>query len=257
MSAILGPLLVLGFLIGIYALIFSGGRGRVGRPPSGVLTRLRSPTDAPLGVAALSGLALGGMVTVTDPHADGQSGLAIGVVLAVTLAMPAIQHLTLAACGLVGVIVAVWEALRFTSGEGSDGLVTAYRVALMALILACFGASVVIFGRGSALRGERGLALFGLVEVITFLAHPGNRDSLSLDGVGHATFLVVACGVACVLGWAASEYVLGIVALAVATATMLTNATVGDANAAWVGLVAAASAVVLTVAARALFDRSS
>ena len=255
MADILGPILVLAFLIGLYAFIFSGGKGRVGRPPKGVLTRLRDPTGSPLGVAAMCGLALGSMLTLWDSSANGQSGIAIGLILALALSIPAIEHLALLACGFViANILALINATLFVAGDGVDGLAAGYRLALMALLLACFVGASILFGRMSALRGERGLA-----------SRPGRDRHVPCPTRQPCDFRarrdrargipLGRCAVALALGWAASEYVLGIVALAVATLTLLEDSVAGNADSAWVGLVAAVSAVAFTALGRVLLRR--
>lgn len=254
MTGILGALLVLACLIGVYALLLGGIGGRRGRPPAGVLTRLRDPSKAPIAVAAMSGFALGTMSALTDSHADSSSGVMIGLLLAITLAIPGIGHLTLAACGLVGTIVAFWQLGIFLVGDG-DATSAAYRGALVGLLFACFALAIVLFDRSRALRGEVGLAFFGLVDVMTFLAQPGNRSTLSLDGVSHLAFLALVGAISFGLGWAASEYVLGVVALAVATVSFAESSVVGDARQAWIGLVAAGTAFGLTLVGRSLVAR--
>lgn len=243
MTEILQALLALGFLIGVYAFLFGSVRGRVGRPPSGIFTRRKSPADVPLSAAALTGLAVGSMLAVTEPAANQVSGLMIGIVVAGFLTPKSVRPQAVWVCGLVAAFVAFWQMGRFALGDDGSQSALVYRVALMLLIFASFCLGALVFDRGPAFKGERGLALFGLVEIVTFLARPTGRDLLYLDEVSHTAYLLIGCGVAGVLGWATSEYVLGIVAMAVATLTLMSDSVAGDARAAWLGLVAGTSAV--------------
>ena len=240
MSGIVNGLIVLFALIGTYAFMFRGLPGRNGRPPSGVATRLPDPTDAHWAVAGMGAYALGSTVTVTDPNANSTSGLAIGLLAALVFLVPGVKGLATPIFGVLGLLVGALQMVLFVSS--GDELTAVYRVTLMLLITVCFGASAVLFGRTRALSGTRGLALLGLVEIVSFLAFPANRSTLSLDGVSHTTYLFMACGLAVTLGWAASEYVLGVVTLAVLTTSYLANAVIGDADQAWVGFVAAVAA---------------
>lgn len=247
MDDIFGALILMCAFIGLYAFMFRGTTGRVGRPPRGFLTRGKSPTDAPLGLAAMGAYALGSAAGLTNEEAGGSTGLLIGLLVALVVVVPGVRQLSGPVFDVLGVTLALWAMISFALGDGDD-LGTFYRVSLMALILACFVGAIFLFGRLSAFRGGRGLALLGLVDIVTFLASPSTQDSLSLSAVDHLTFLVVAGGIAFALGFLASEYVLGVVAFAVVSVSLLNEAVVGNANSAWVALVATLSAVGFVIA---------
>ncbi len=247
MRELLSLLLVLGCLILIIRFILGGGRGRVGRPPAGVLTRYVSPTDSVVPAAALGGYAMGTAIVITDPHADEQTGILIGLLIAVFVAFPAAQRFTIPALGVVGAVCALIQMGNIMWGGEYDALKTAYRAALVLLVFTSFVAGTVIFDRASALKGERGLALLGVVDVVGFLVRPTGADLFDIDQVGHAAFLLCAGGIAFALGWAASEAVLGLVGIAVVGLTVLLNAPDG-----WLGVVAALSAAAFTAVGRGI-----
>jgi hypothetical protein len=64
-----------------------------------------------MGVVAMSGFAHWGVVTVTDPAANGQSGVVIGLLLAITLAIAGFSTRPWA-CGLLAFSPWGWSADR-------------------------------------------------------------------------------------------------------------------------------------------------
>ncbi|WP_244929971.1 hypothetical protein [Nocardioides sp. W7] len=250
MSEILTAVLVLVALAGVYALLLGRMPGRVGRPPRGFLTRQGDPSGTPLGTAALAGLAIGGALVLLNPAADTGTGALVGLVVGLLVSRPAFLPVVLPLFGWTGVVLALVGLVRFVVGTdpAGDDLRVTYRAALAGLLLAAFALGLLVHGLRAAV-GRRGLALLAVVDLVTMLAHPGNRDTLALDPVGHLTYLAVAGGFAFLVGLLASEFVLGALALALATVTLAADAVAGDARSAWVGLVAAgvAVAVLLTV----------
>lgn len=262
MTNIVGTLVLLAALMGVFAILFRGVLPKHrGRGVGGILTRLTSPSDAPIAAAALCAMTLAAALSRADRLADSSSAIAIGVILGVMVAVPGCQHLTIAACGVVGFALALVDAGRYVFGVSEFGyLALAFRVSLMLLVLACFWLAVVLFDRRSALRGERGLALFGLVEIATFLAAPTGRDIFGFGHVSATAYVVAGCVLAFVVGFAVSEYLLGLIAIALAVTVWFGNAVFGDAGngdprAAWLGLVAAVVAGVIVLATSAVFRR--
>jgi hypothetical protein len=90
--------------------------------------------------------------------------------------------------------LAAWEAVLFIRGDSEfDAWTSGFRASLMLLVFATFVLGVVIFNRGKAIHGHRGLALFGLIEIITFAAAPSGRDIFELAAGGAGTYIVVCC----------------------------------------------------------------
>jgi hypothetical protein len=247
-TGILTGLLVIALLLWILRFIVGGGKGRVGRPPTGFLTRFKDPRSAPLPAAALGGYALASALVILDPTTtDVTSGIMVGVVVAVALAVRAIERYSVLALGFVGLFcgVVVAHDFVFHHRHHNDPQTSTYRAALMLLIFACFVAATVLFDRAAALHGERGLALLGIVDVVTFLASPRGFDTLSMSPVNHGLFVLGACAAAFLLGAAVSEATLGLVAMAVLVVDLAFSK---DNH--LPAVVAALSAVVLTAAAR-------
>lgn len=244
MTGLLGPLLAVAFLFGIFAFMFRGTRGRVGRPPSGVMTRQRSPGDTRWVAAAMGGLAIGSALGAYF-HADTVTGVVVGGLLGVLLVIPMLEIFTRLALNAIAFVLSLVAAAVFIAGAGGfDALSSAYRILVIVSILAAFGVGVFVSGGyRAALRGDRGLELFGIVEVATFLAAPSGRDAMSLGVLTNATYLPIAAGVAALIGWAASEYVLGVLALAIVLTVWFRESVFGDAYAGWAGIVTAVASV--------------
>lgn len=252
MRELLSGLLVLGCLIAIIKFMLGGRDSRVGRPPSGIGTRYLAPNDSPIPAAALGGYALGTAIVITDAQADSQTGILIGAVVAVFMAFRAAERLTVAALGIVGFVCALIQMAHIVRGETYDALESGYRLALVLLAFACFVLGTLVFNRASALKGERGLALLGIVDILGFLARPTGTDLFNLDEISHLLFLFIAGSVAFALGWAVSEATLGIIGIAVVGLAVMLDGPDG-----WLGVVAAVSAVGFTAVARAFTGRAA
>ncbi|MFI8774647.1 hypothetical protein ACIGKQ_21145 [Gordonia sp. NPDC062954] len=256
MSGLIGALVVFAFLAGIFMVMFRGVGGRVGRPPKGVLTRLRPADEIRWAAAALGGLAIGGFVARFVPDTDTVAGIVLGVVIGAMMAPPVIGRHVVAVVGIAVFVIALVEAYLFIAGDGHyDSLSIAYRVVVMTTILAAYTLGVVVFGRRSAISGPRGYALFALVDVTTFLAAPAGRDALALGVVNNFIYLLIACGAAFVVGWASSEYILSVLAMAVAITTWLQQSVYGNADQAWTGIVTGAAAAATVLLSSRLFGR--
>lgn len=243
MTELIGPVVALAFLLGIFAFMFRGTRGRVGRPPDGFMTRQRSPTETPWVAAAMGGLAIGTALGAYL-HADTSAAVVVGALVGLSLAIPVLRGVSSIVLNVIAFVLALMSAGLFIVGTATvDPLWPVYRVVVIVTVLAAFALGVLIPGHQSALRGQRGLELFGIVEVATFLAAPSGRDAMYLSGVTNITYLLFAIGVAAVIGWIASEYILGVLAIAVAVTVWFRESVYGDATAGWAAIVTAAAAV--------------
>lgn len=257
MSETLALVVVAAVLAGILAFMFSGGRGRRGRPPRGVMTRLSDPGGARWAVAAMGGLALGSAYGQFIPGADAGAGAAIGILLGVVLLIPGISAITEVAVGVVAGVLAMVNLVVFLVAEDASLTIgLAYRIALVLVLTASFSVGVLLSGHMMAV-GRIGLGVFGVVETLTFLADPAQRSSLGADGVGTTIYLLVSAVLAFGVGWAASEYVIGVIAIALAIVSFMRDAVVGDPTAAWVGGVAAITAAVPVALLSRLWGKSS
>ena len=234
MSDVLPALAVLAALVVVYALIMGapaqqllggGLRGRRGRPPSGVATRYADPTgDGPAAVL-LTVLALSAFTGRAQPGIDGRTGGIVGLILAVAFTFPNTARIASPFLSILGVVAAVVESIRFVADPDQGVLGQAYRAALVLLSIACFTLSAMLFHRASALSGSRGLALFGLIDIATFLAGPAGAQLYTLTPARHVIYLVTAGAVSLALGWAASELTLGLTAAGVAAASFSLSVT--------------------------------
>lgn len=216
-------------LFGVYALILGKGlRGRVGRPPSGIGTRFTDPSGEGLAATALAAFAINTLMeTGKDGGATlhGGTGAALGLLLALLLTMRVTQGLTSSALSVLGLVAAVVAGVQFVSGPEQANFGRIYRTALVLLTISCFTLAVLIFRRASALKGARGLALFGLVDIAVFVAGPGGAQMFELTPGRHTFYVLTASVFAFLLGWAVSEFTLGLTAIGVAVTTVGLSAT--------------------------------
>jgi hypothetical protein len=246
MRGVLSGLLVLMALLAIYRFMIGGRQGRVGRPPKGVLTRWASPAEAVVPTAAMAGYALGRAVDLTAPHSSAQNGLIVGGIVGFALAFHGlVEKLVIAALGVVAALCAcidIWAGVNDASfGPWSQ----TFRAALFLLLFACFILGSVVGDRSSALKGERGFALIGLVDIVVFLARPVGIDPLNVQGGRGLAVIGVSCLVAAVAGFAVSEAVLGLIALGVFGLTIIAGGPDG-----WSAVVAGISAVGFAIVIR-------
>ncbi|MGN6302630.1 MAG: hypothetical protein ACTHN8_16230 [Angustibacter sp.] len=213
---------VLAGLLVVYALVLGGLRGRVGRPPAGIGTRFADPSGEGLAATLLTVLAIGSLTGAASGSTGALSvegAAALGLLLATLLTLGVTRGATTAALSVLGVVAAVVEGAQFVSGPDAGGLGRLYRISLVLLVIACFGAAALVFHRASAVRGARGLALFALIDIAVFLAGPGGAQLFSLSAGRHLVYLGAACACAFLLGWAVSELTLGLAAIGVAVTT--------------------------------------
>lgn len=257
MTELIGPLVAFAFLCGVFAVMFRSTRGRVGAPPRGFATRRRSPDDARWVAAALGGLAIGSALGAWL-HADTVAGLVVGGVIGLSLSIPVLRSPARLVLNIVALVIAVVSAALFVVGDdmGTDSTSTLYRFLTVGLILGAFALGVVLPDHRSAFAGDRGLALFGVVEVATFLAAPGGRDAMHLGALTNVAYLPIAAGIAMLIGWLASEFVLGILSVAVAVTVWFRESVFGDPYAGWAGLVTAVAAVATVVLLSRIVGRS-
>lgn len=220
MADILGLLLLLGCVVGTFTVIFRGFGSRVGRPPSGILTRYRDPQGSRFFAAALAAYALAMFLAGIGPTFGASESVVVGFLMAILVSLRSLKGVTIAFCNLLAAFLAFHGAFIFIKGSGSfEGLAALYRLGLMMVVLLSFTLGAFVGKRDSAVAGTRGYALFGLVEISTFLADPTGRDSLALGRMGNVVFMLIVAGVGFALGWAVSEYMLGVVVIAIVVVT--------------------------------------
>ena len=159
---------------------------------------------------------------------------------------------------MIALIVAIVSAILFVVGDrtAADDTSAVYRLLTVGLVLGAFALGVVLPDHRSAFAGDRGLALFGVIEVATFLAAPTGRDAMQLGALTNVAYLPIAAGVAMLIGWCASEFVLGILTVAVAVTVWFRESVFGDPHAGWAGLVTAGASVGTVVLLSRFFGRS-
>lgn len=250
MGEVFGVLLVFAFLAFIFSVMFRGVGGRVGRPPKGVLTRLKDPQDSPVFAAALAAYALGKFVAEAGSSYDATASVIIGFLAAILVSVRSSRRFALAVCSVLAAVLAVVEAVAFVRGEGTfvEGE-SFYRLGLMLVVLLSFVLGAFLGRRDSAIAGPRGVSLLALVEISTFLADPVGRGFLAIDQLGNGILMAVVAGIGVVLGWAVSEFVLGVVVVAIAVVAPVRGSfDVTDMSA----LTAGATAILVLVLVRPL-----
>jgi len=221
-TGIVGALLVLALLVGVFALMLRGGPGFVGRPPKGIWTRQRDPTEGAYFAAPMAAYAVAAFAASFANAFTSSTAIAIGFIFAVLATVPGIREVAVMFCGWVAVLLAFYAAGRFIAGAGEfDELASLYRLGVMVVVLLAFCLGALLGDRDSAIAGSRGYALFGLVEIATFLAAPSGRDTVALGQLGNAAFLALIAVVGALVGWAVSPYMLGVIVIAVAVLSAL------------------------------------
>lgn len=121
-----------------------------------------------------------------------------------------------------------------------------YRWIVVVTVLATFALVSLVFHRLDSLSGNRGLTLFGLVDVVTFVASPGGADLLSL-GQGRALItLLLSIALAAVLGFAASPFALSMTALLTTVASAVLSITGTSADQSGAGTILAVALAVVS-----------
>lgn len=250
MGEIFGVLLVFVFFAATFSVMFRGLGARVGRPPRGVLTRFKDPQGSPFFAAALAAYALAKFLAEVGSTFDATLSISIGILMAILVSVRGLQGVTIVGCNGLAVVLAVYEAFTFVKGDGAFvELESLYRVGLMMVVLLSFVLGAFVGRRDSAIAGSRGFALLALVEVSIFLSAPAGRDFFTIDQLGNGVVMLVIAGIGFALGWAVSEYVLGVVVIAIA-ATAPFSPSFDEADQA--ALAAAATALVVLFLARPL-----
>jgi hypothetical protein len=211
--------LVLAALVGVLALVAGGYRRRPGRPGGAPFSGVREVGSAGVGAVVLSVL---GLIGVAGDGTFGSS-VTIGVVggLVLGLGLRFAGPVTKALMGIIGVLAATATAWQFVGEDGPDVFATSYRWILVFLVLAVFMLTSLLFHLLGAFGGLRGLTLFGLVDVTTFVASPGGADVLSLGQSRAMIIFVLALALAAVLGFAASPFAVSLTALLATVAGVL------------------------------------
>jgi hypothetical protein len=148
-------------------------------------------------------------------------GLLIGVVVAATVRWNYGRDLL----DLAGVAAALFVAGRFLGVGSAEGF-SAFRLSLMALVLACFTLGCVFAVRmGRSVRNfvfnkGRGLSFFAVVELAVFFSGPLGADLLQLDSAEFYRFLGATSLAAVLLGFLASQFTLYVLALLLALVSL-------------------------------------
>ncbi|MFC0316507.1 hypothetical protein ACFQNE_13730 [Gordonia phosphorivorans] len=241
---VLGAFILLAFLFGIFWVMFQGVGKYPGRKIGGVASDRRDPGDLRWVVAMMGGLALGTAYGELYSYADAMSGAAIGLFVGVLVLLPSqLGALAVAGINVAAGLIAVWGLGRLIAGSGGfDVLGTAYRMVLVVTLVAAFALGVLWSGHLKSFMRVGGLGLFGVVEVVGFLVSPQGSDTLNLgeSPVVSAAYVLVAAGLALLVGTAVSPYVLGVLAISVAVVQWFGASVFGDAESSWIGTVAAA-----------------
>jgi len=210
--------LVLASLVGVYVLLLGGLRRRPGAPGRAPFGRYRAVGSDRVGGVVLTVLAVLLTSGVESPAVA--AGVALFLSIALVVGLRTAEPVVGLLMGGVGVVAATIAAARFVTDSGSGIPSQLFRVALVGIVLTAFVLTVVVFDRARGLAGHRGLALFGLVDIVVFIAGPGGADLMTLDVDRRMVIVVLAVVLAVVLGFGASAFLL------TATAVMVTAAEV-------------------------------
>ncbi len=127
-------------------------------------------------------------------------------------------------------VAAVVKAYSFVTEPAASGLAALGRWGYMTAIILVFFLVAALFQRSRLLTKRGGLSLFALVEIATFLAAPGGQDVIGLTGKPDWMAIALALALAIVMGFAASEFILGLVAIAIAWISWSMDLVMGGAS---------------------------
>jgi hypothetical protein len=218
---LLGPLLVLAAVVGVFAIML-GGLSRIRRRPAFDFRPEDGGALAAGILIALSGAALLGPL---GAGAGAVSGAMLGVLFAILRLLG--KTVFEIACGVLAVLATAALLLGFFSGGEGTGVDACTRSAggtrgfAFAVMLLLAVAGGVLGTLKSGFTPTSPLAVFGAAEVIVFLAAPLGVDLASTGWLGWA----VGGALAIMLGFAGAKYpswVIGFAALGVGVATIAT-----------------------------------
>jgi len=219
MESLLAGILVIGALGLVIRFMLRGAlkpRGRRGDPVNSV-----SMPNGNWLVFLLAALAIGQLLSYGQAKT---LNAAVGSIIGILLALFIDWRMAKTALSVIGIIAAGISLFEYigsgVSVHGAEG--ATFRIALMGLVTACYIAGMLVavlfggraknafdFGRG------RGLAFFGLIEMVQFFASPLGIDVLSLDSMSAYTHVGIASGGAFVLGVLAGPFTLFLTSLGV------------------------------------------
>ncbi|MFE5672579.1 hypothetical protein ACFQ58_13350 [Agromyces sp. NPDC056523] len=230
MGDLLSAGLVLACLIGVFFLLLGGMRrnGYAAKTLRGVGSYRMPENSGRLAGGVLAVAAVAGVLEFTG--ADISASVAVGALtgLSCTLLPLGVLRPVLEVIGVVGGSAAV---LAFVTGDSCVGLAPQTRIMMvMVLAIAALAGAALALLRGG-IRSVSALALFAVVEILTFLAFPFGVPMFA----EHAALAPVLIGVAGLLGFVGSlapGVVIGLGAFGVTVATALVSAGYGSACAA-------------------------
>lgn len=228
MREALSQILVLGGLLWVYGLILFGARRRKGGQAKGLFQRFTDPSDAPIASTALAVLAALELLPIRDFLSLAFFGAMSGVVLAVAFKL--FKTPASIALSVLGLVAAVVKAYSFVTEPAASGLAALGRWGYMTAIILVFFLVAALFQRSRLLTKRGGLSLFAIVEIATFLAAPGGQDVIGLTGKPDWMAIALALALAIVMGFAASEFILGLVAIAIAWISWSMDLVMGGAS---------------------------
>lgn len=227
MAALLGPLLVLGMLLGIYRLLSpSASRSireflpRADREPQRSITGHTERRGA-----ILAALAAVEVVEVLDGHSFG-AALFTGIAFAICFRFaPEIVHYLLAPTALG---LTVLEAMN---GSSCEAVSDEHRALSLALVIGGIVTFVVVRTMFTAAGFARGdvtlLVLYGIAGLGFFVAAPFSQDLVELVEVGGGlTTAVAGYGLVVVAAAALPAFTVGVVGITLAAAKLSVDAVV-------------------------------
>lgn len=227
MPQVVQLVLVMAALVGILVFMIRGPRAGRGNWHDR-WSALGQP-NGNLGVAVLGVLAIAQLAALPGNGAGVTVTLGIGVGAVLGLLIQA--SVTRRVLDIIGAVAAVATGIEFLGSDSYAGSVVdavPFRIALLALLTACFvlGAGVGLRFMGRSVRtfafGKgRGLAFFALIEAFVFLAHPAGADLLALSGNRAYAIFVIGAVAAFVMGALASQFLLFVVGAALAVLAVL------------------------------------
>jgi len=205
-------------IFGILLLMVPGMRPKSGKAHRlSTLRRYRSPDDGG-GIAAVVVAAFAAGQLVADTDSASQVGALLGVTLAVLSMSKSLRPTRNLLVGALGVAASFAAAAEFvTTVPLCSTVPDTSRWLMLGALLTTFTAGSLAALTASRLRPHAGLALFGVLDILTFLAAPLGTSVLQTSGG------VVQIALAAVLGIAATyapRPIIGLTAVAVTVATI-------------------------------------
>lgn len=125
-----------------------------------------------------------------------------------------LRELVLGTLGAFAATAGAYSFLREPDPVAAE-LALAYRAALMVLLTACFVLGSLRIRLWRTLNPAKGLVLFAIMDIVTFMAGPGGARLYELTPTRHWFYLGVVCVTSFLLGLGALEIVIALAAAAV------------------------------------------